>query len=112
MPLTTLEMDENIMLKDLMNLSKNQNLTTRDQLMSFGGGLLLLRKGITRPGIIGVVSLTLGAVAIYRGAKAYRASKNRQLMNEPPVLTNLAAPASSENSAILSEPRPAKDYVE
>lgn len=105
------------MLKDLMNVSKNQNLTTRDQLLSFGGGLLMLRKGITRPGIIGVVSLALGAVAIYRGAKAYQAHKNAQRVNEPPMLTNRATPQSvgstaPESSAILSEPRPAKDYAE
>lgn len=105
------------MLKDLLNISKNQNLTTRDQFMSFGGGLLLLRKGISRPGVIGAVSLVLGAAAIYRGAKAYRAHKNAQHTNQPPVLTqradtsaaNTAAPGSS---AILGEPRPAKDYVE
>ncbi|WP_339649431.1 hypothetical protein [Halopseudomonas pelagia] len=105
------------MLKDLMNVSKNQNLTTRDQFMSLGGGLLLLRKGITRPGIIGVVSLALGAAAIYRGAKAYRAYKDAQRINEPPVLTQRAAPSAAhtavpENSAILGEPRPAKDYAE
>ena len=105
------------MLKDLMNVSKNHNLTTRDQLMSFGGGLMLLRKGISRPGVIGAISLVLGAAAIYRGAKAYRAHKNAQRFNEPPMLTTRAAPSATvgkptESSAILSEPRPAKDYVE
>lgn len=105
------------MLKDLMNVSKKQTLNTREQLMSFGGGLMLLRKGITRPGIIGAVSLAVGAVVIYRGAKAYRASKNRQLLNEQPVLTHRGAPSASnpaaaDSSAILGEPRPAKDYAE
>ncbi|MBQ0742940.1 MAG: hypothetical protein KBT85_06535 [Pseudomonas sp.] len=105
------------MLKDLMNVSKNHNLTSREQLLSLGGGLLMLRKGITRPGVIGAVSLVLGAAAIYRGAKAYRAHKNAQRFNEPPVLTNRATPQTiggdtRENSAILSEPRAAKDYVE
>lgn len=105
------------MLKDLMNISKNQNLTPRDQLMSLGGGLLLLRKGISRPGIIGIVSLALGAAAIYRGTKAYRAHKNAQRMNQPPVLTHRVAQSTDNadaqhNSAILGDPRPAKDYVE
>ncbi|MFO7705786.1 MAG: hypothetical protein R6V43_11750 [Halopseudomonas sp.] len=105
------------MLKDLMNVSKKHTLNTREQLMSVGGGLMLLRKGITRPGIIGVVSLAVGAVVIYRGAKAYRASKHRQLLNEAPVLTHRAAPSASnpatpESSAVLGEARPAKDYAE
>lgn len=105
------------MLKDLMNVTKKQTLNTREQLMSVGGGLLLLRKGITRPGIIGVVSLAVGAVVIYRGAKAYRASKHRQLLNESPVLTHRVAPsatnpAAAESSAVLGEARPAKDYAE
>jgi uncharacterized membrane protein len=66
------------MLKDLMNVSKNHNLTSREQLLSLGGGLLMLRKGITRPGVIGAVSLVLGAAAIYRGAKAYSALTSRR----------------------------------
>lgn len=102
------------MLKDLMNVSKNQNLTTRDQLVSFGGGLMLLRKGLTRPGVIGVVSLALGAAAIYRGAKAYRASKHQKMMSEPPVLTKRADSAANTadgDSGIISEPRAARDYA-
>lgn len=61
------------MLKDLKNLKKPIQSKT-EQLMSMGGGAMLLRKGITRPGIIGAVSLAIGAYTLYRGIKAYRAS--------------------------------------
>lgn len=105
-----------MMLKKLKNVPKNHNLNPREQLVSLGGGLLLLRKGITRPGIIGVVSLALGAAAIYRGAKAYQAHKKAQQLNEPPVLTNRAsAPAAQDSAQLLGDPSPtspAKDYAE
>lgn len=63
------------MLKDLTNLTKPVQ-SKAEQLMSMGGGMVLLRKGVSRPGIIGAVSLAVGAYTLYRGIKAYRASHN------------------------------------
>ena len=62
------------MLKNLIPLSKKPTHHAVEQLMSLSGGMMLLRKGITRPGIIGAVSLAVGAYTLYRGVKAYRAS--------------------------------------
>lgn len=64
------------MLKDLTNLTRKPVQSKTEQLMSMGGGMMLLRKGVTRPGIIGAVSLAVGAYTLYRGIKAYRASHN------------------------------------
>ncbi|WP_339846554.1 hypothetical protein [uncultured Halopseudomonas sp.] len=63
------------MLNELTKLKKPIQSKT-EQLMSMGGGMVLLRKGVTRPGIIGAVSLAIGAYTLYRGVKAYRASQN------------------------------------
>ena len=49
------------MLKDLTNFTKKPVQNKAEQLMSMGGGMLMLRKGVTRPGIIGAVSLAIGA---------------------------------------------------
>lgn len=64
------------MIKDLTNLTKKPSHSKAEQLMSMGGGMMLLRKGVTKPGIIGVVSLAIGAFTLYRGIKAYRANHN------------------------------------
>jgi len=34
--------------------------------MSLGGGMMLLRKGTARPGLIGAVSPAVGAYTLYR----------------------------------------------
>ncbi|MBL4833923.1 MAG: hypothetical protein JKY26_08110 [Pseudomonas sp.] len=66
------------MLKDLTNFTKKPVQTKAEQLMSMGGGMLMLRKGVTRPGIIGALSLAVGAYTLYRGIKAYRASHTHE----------------------------------
>jgi hypothetical protein len=69
------------MLKDLTNFTKKPVQNKAEQLMSMGGGMLMLRKGVTRPGIIGAVSLAIGAYTLYRGIKAYRASHTDEHLN-------------------------------
>jgi len=73
-----------------MNVSKNQNLTTRDQLMYLVAVLLLLRKGNHRPASFGVSALLWARAAIYRGAKAYSGPARSSTDERPPVLTNRA----------------------
>lgn len=70
------------MMKNLTNLTRKPRHNKVEQLMSMGGGMLLLRKGVTRPGVIGVVSLAVGAFALYYGIKAYRASHNSKQSSE------------------------------
>lgn len=59
------------MIRNMLNATTSPNQTYRDKLMSVGGGMLLLRKGLLTPGLIGVASLAVGAYAIYRVSKAY-----------------------------------------
>jgi hypothetical protein len=62
------------MLKNLTTLIKKPSQNKVEQLMSLSGAMVLLRKGVTRPGLIGAVSLAVGAYTLYRGIKAYKAS--------------------------------------
>ncbi len=64
------------MIKNLTNLTEKLRQNKGQHLMSLSGGAMLLRKGMRRPGIIGVVSLALGAFTLYLGIKAYRASQS------------------------------------
>src|SRR5690554_7986028 len=55
------------------------NVTSTEKWLSIGGGLLLIGKGLRRPGPLGWAHLAVGAATVFRGVAAYSpASQNRR----------------------------------
>lgn len=76
-----------------MNSVSRPNQTYRDKLLSVGGGMLLLRRGLLAPGLVGVASLAVGAYALYRVGKAYnlRHASDDQVTDMPESKNHPAA---------------------
>ncbi|WP_373187603.1 hypothetical protein [Halopseudomonas sp.] len=92
------------MLKDLTNFTKKPSQNKLEQLMSMGGGVVLLRKGLTRPGIIGAVSLAVGAYALYCGYKAYRDHQDNDLSQGSMATRAGASEANPETAGAPTTP--------
>lgn len=67
----------NRLLRELTHKPATTNVTAMEKWLSIGGGLLLIGKGLTRPGPMRLINLTLGAAAVYRGARGYSPTKQR-----------------------------------
>ncbi|SFL69479.1 hypothetical protein FA869_11500 [Halopseudomonas bauzanensis] len=62
-------------LRDLTRPPATKNVSSTEKWISIGGGLLLIGKGLARPGPMRLVKLALGAAAVYRGARGYSSTK-------------------------------------
>lgn len=65
------------LLRDLTRRPEAKNVSSTEKWVSIGGGLLLIGKGLARPGPMRLINLALGAAAIYRGARGYSPTKQR-----------------------------------
>lgn len=64
-------------IKDLVGKPPTHNVTSTEKWISIGGGLMLMGKGLRRPGPLGWVHLALGAATVYRGVRGYCPAKQR-----------------------------------
>lgn len=64
-------------LRELTHKPDTANVTAMEKWLSIGGGLLLIGKGLARPGPMRLVNLALGAAAVFRGARGYSPTKQR-----------------------------------
>ena len=64
-------------LRDLTRQPAAKNVRSTEKWISIGGGLLLIGKGLARPGPMRLINLALGAAAVYRGARGYSPTKQR-----------------------------------
>lgn len=71
-------------LRNKMSKPISHNVTGGEKWLSIGGGLLLIGKGLRRPGVFGLFNMVLGASAIYRGMRGYCPAKQqlRELRQE------------------------------
>lgn len=64
-------------IRDLTRKPPTQNVTTTEKWVSIGGGLMLIGKGLRRPGPLGWVHLALGAATVFRGLRGYCPAKQK-----------------------------------
>ena len=64
-------------LRELTSKPSAKNVSSTEKWVSIGGGLLLIGKGLARPGPMRLINLALGAAAVYRGARGYSPTKQR-----------------------------------
>lgn len=62
-------------IKDLVGKPPTHNVTSTEKWISIGGGLMLMGKGLRRPGPLGWVHLAIGAATVYRGMRGYCPAK-------------------------------------
>ena len=64
-------------LRELTRKPAAKNVSSPEKWVSIGGGVLLIGKGLARPGPMRLINLALGAAALYRGARGYSPTKQR-----------------------------------
>jgi len=64
-------------LRELVGKPPTHNVTPTEKWISIGGGLMLIGKGLRRPGPLGWVHLAIGAATVYRGLRGYCPAKQR-----------------------------------
>lgn len=64
-------------IRDLTRKPPVQNVTATEKWLSIGGGLMLIGKGLRRPGPLGWMHLAVGAATVYRGLRGYCPAKQR-----------------------------------
>ena len=62
---------------DLVGKPPTHNVTSTEKWLSIGGGVMLIGKGLRRPGPLGWLHLALGAATVYRGVRGYCPAKQR-----------------------------------
>lgn len=64
-------------IRDLVGKPPTHNVTATEKWISIGGGLMLIGKGLRRPGPLGWAHLAIGAATVYRGMRGYCPAKQR-----------------------------------
>lgn len=64
-------------IRDLTRKPPTHNVTATEKWVSIGGGLMLIGKGLRRPGPLGWVHLALGAATVFRGVRGYCPAKQK-----------------------------------
>lgn len=64
-------------IRDLVGKPPAHNVSTTEKWVSIGGGLMLIGKGLRRPGPLGWVHLAIGAATVFRGVRGYCPAKQR-----------------------------------
>lgn len=81
-------------LRELFGKPPTHNVAPAEKWVSIGGGLVLVGKGLKRPGPLGLLNLALGAAVIYRGVRGYCPAKQRlREMREQRLAPPSAPPA-------------------
>lgn len=64
-------------IRDLTRKPPIHNVTATEKWLSIGGGMMLIGKGLRRPGPLGWLHLALGAATVYRGVRGYCPAKQK-----------------------------------
>ena len=64
-------------IRDLTRKPPAQNISATEKWISVGGGLMLIGKGLRRPGPLGWVHLAIGAATVFRGLRGYCPAKQK-----------------------------------
>ncbi|GGI92208.1 YgaP family membrane protein [Halopseudomonas pertucinogena] len=84
-------------IRDLTRKPPTHNVTATEKWLSIGGGLMLIGKGLRRPGPLGWVHMAVGAATVYRGMRGYCPAKQKlQEMREKRIA--LPPPNSTSTS--------------
>lgn len=84
-------------IRALVSKPPTHNVTRTEKWVSIGGGLMLIGKGLRRPGPLGWVHLAMGAATIYRGVRGYCPAKQRlQKMREQRITPHSPPPLHSK----------------
>lgn len=80
-------------IRDLTRKPTTQNVSTTEKWVSIGGGLMLIGKGLRRPGPLGWVHLAIGAATVFRGLRGYCPAKQKlQEMRQQRIASPPAQP--------------------
>lgn len=64
-------------IRDLTRKPPTQNVSHTEKWVSIGGSLMLIGKGLRRPGPLGWVHLAIGAATVFRGLRGYCPAKQK-----------------------------------
>lgn len=81
-------------IRDLVK-QPTHNVTSTEKWLSIGGGLLLIGKGLRRPGPLGRAHLAVGAVTVFRGVRGYCPAKQKLQEARQQRLASLPRPPAT-----------------